>query len=302
MVDLFGVSGSNLDRVYLRIQHSTSAMECEIRSKLEDIWDVYRPFADPDFPEGFARDPEARFWEMFMGCQLLNAGRTLMATKDRQKTGGQPDLCVLDKGRRIWIEAIAPEVGQPGPDQVRGPMPISEGGSCELAPTRQAQLRTTSALLNKARRIKKYLQEGVITNDEVCLIAIGAGRFGALLNDRPFPLILSSVFPIGPEEIKFDLKSFEIVDRGFQPSFHIDRTGAPVFRTAFLDEEFSEVSGVLWSRVGIGNMSRALRPLSLVHNPLAKVPMPQKWGVWDREFVAIHQEDHWFATDILATE
>ncbi len=302
MAYLFGVKGSNLDIGYLSIREGTSAIECEIRDTLENMWVTYGPFADHDFPEGFAGDPEARFWEMFMGCQFLNAGRTLMATCDRQKTGGQPDLCVLDKGRRIWIEAIAPEVGEPGPDQVRGLVPINEGGSCELAPTRQAQLRITSALWKKTQRIERYLQEGVIARDEVCLIAIGAGRFGSFVNERPFPLILSTVFPIGAEVITFDIENFEIVDRGFQPSFQIDRTGAPVPRTAFLDEQFSAVSGAIWSRVGIGNMSRTLRPLSLVHNPLATVPMPHRWGVWDREFVAIEQEDQWISTDILATE
>jgi hypothetical protein len=59
---------------------------------------------------------------------------------------------------------------------------------------------------------------------------------------------------------------------------------------------------VLWSRVGLGNLSRQGRPLTYVHNPLAQVPLPTNWGVWDREFVTTPQGEAWESTDILAPE
>jgi hypothetical protein len=301
MTRLFDLDTPDLDLSYRNIRAGASVAERRMRDALEEMWAKYEDFADPDFPDGFARDPDARFWEMFVGCQLLESGRTLMPMHERKRVGGQPDLCVTDGGRRIWIEAIAPDIGAAGPDQVRGPTPINEGGRFARAPLRQAQLRMTSALWTKTQKIETYLREGVIAEDEPRLIAIGPGRFGAYVSDDP-PMILSAVFPIGAEIVTIDRANGEAVGRGFEPCFEIQRATGTIPRTAFLDDRFSNVSGVVWCRVGIGNMSRKQRPITFVHNPLAVVPMAERWGVWDREFVSVRDGDAWTATDILGEQ
>jgi hypothetical protein len=181
-------------------------------------------------------------------------------------------------------------------------VPINEGGGPAPAPIRQAQLRTTSALWKKTQKIERYIREGVIAAGDVRLIAIGAGRFGVYVTEYPFPMILSTVFPIGPEAVTINTETREIVDRSFQSSLEIERTSGSIPRTAFLDERFATVSGIIWSRAGIGCMARTARPLSLVHNPLATVEMAQGWGVWDREFVTRSNGDGWTAEDILSRE
>ncbi len=302
VADLFSVSGPDLDRGYINIQAGAAAVERELQAILREMWAVYEPFADPNFVAEFAREPDARFWEMYLACELLEAGKTLLPTVERSRQGGQPDVCVLDGDRRIWIEAIAPDVGEEGPDQVRGPVPINEGGGLAPAPTRQVQLRTTSALWTKTQKIERYMRDGVIGANEVALVAIGAGRFGLYASEQPLPSVLSSVFPIGPEVVTVDLAREEIVEQSFEPSFRIERAGGSIPRTAFLDERFRAVSGIVWSRASIGNMRRAERPLTLVHNPVAAAAMPEHWGVWDREFVTRADGDRWTATDVLAAD
>ena len=297
LASLWDVHGDNLDLSYVNIREGSYAQERALQEALNIMWASYEPYADPDFREGFARDLDARFWEMYLGKRLIDAGKTLLPTAERQRTGGQPDICVIDGSRRIWIEAIAPEVGDPGPDQVEGPVPINEGGGIILAPTRQAQLRATSAFRKKFKAVESYIREGVIGPDDVRLIAIGAGRFGAYVSEYPLPLIMSAVFPIGKEFASIDIESGQVVEQGFQHSPEIARQGGAIPRNAFLTEQFSPISGIIWSRAGIGNFSR---PLTLVHNPLATLPMPQHWGVWDREFVASNDGDQWIATDIRA--
>lgn len=300
MSDLFATEGEDLDLGYRNLRAGKHRVERELRGILEALWAMYEPYADPNFVGEFAREPDTRFWEMYLACQLLEAGKTLLPTAERCRRGGQPDICVLDVGRRIWIEAIAPDVGAAGPDQVRGPVPINEGGGVAPAPERQAQLRMTSALWTKTQKIEQYIRDGVIAPDEVALVAIGAGRFGLYVSEHPLPTILSSFFPIGPEVVTFELAANTVVRQAFAPSFYIERAGGRIPRTAFLDERFKAVSGVVWSRASIGNMSRAERPLSLVHNPSATVPMPGGWGFCDREFVTRAEGDGWVATDILA--
>ena len=214
--------------------------------------------------------------------------------------GGQPDLCVLEDGRRIWIEAITPDEGAPGPDQIVRPVPLNEGGGLFAAPIRQAQLRTSGAFWTKAQRIARYLEQGVIGPEDTRIIAISASRSGVYVADQPLPLIMTTLFPIGDAYITIDRETGNVVDEGFHPAPFIDRERNPIPRTAFLDERFADISGVIWSRVGLGNLSRRSRPLTYVHNPLAQVPLATSWGVWDREFVITPRGDEWEANDILA--
>jgi leucyl-tRNA synthetase len=298
MTDLFGIDGENLDRGYMNLREGKYAVEREVRAQLQAMWDQYAPFADTNFRNGFARDPDARFWEMFLGCALLDAGKSLLPAVERRKAGGQPDICILDGKRRIWIEAIAPDEGR-GPDQVRGPQSTEEGGGFGPVPVRQAQLRVTGALWTKSNIVQRYLNEGVIGPNDVRIIAIGGGRFGRHVPEGGLPLILSSVFPIGQEYVSIDRETGAVVGQGFEPSLTISRQGDPIPRTAFIDGPFAHVSGVLWSRVSIGNMSRAERPLTFVHNPQSDVGLSQSWGVWDREFVAKNDGDRWTVEDLL---
>ncbi|EJN03518.1 hypothetical protein [Phyllobacterium sp. YR531] len=301
MTRIFDFDGPNLDRGFVNLRTADHPVERELHDLIERMWERYEPYADPDFRHGFARDVDGRFWEMYLGCTLLDAGRSLLPASERLREGGQPDLCVLTDEGRIWIEAIAPDEGDPGPDQVVRPVPMNEGGGLSAAPIRQAQLRTTSAFWTKFQRVQDYLREGVIGENDVRIIAISASRFGVYVSERP-PLIMSSLFPIGGAYITIDRETDEVVDQGFHAAPEIPRQGGPIPRTAFLDPAFADVSGVLWSRVSLGNLSRGTRPLTYVHNPLARHPLPVHWGVWDREFVTVVDGEDWEATDILAPQ
>jgi len=138
VTELFATSaiGDNLDVGYLNLRASQSPVERDMVQTLEAMWAQYEPYADPDFVEAFARDPDSRFWELAIGYALLDAGKTLLATVDRPRNGGHPDLCVLEQGRRIWIEAIAPTIGESGVDQIPELVPLNEGGGFRDRPTR----------------------------------------------------------------------------------------------------------------------------------------------------------------------
>jgi len=298
---IFDFDGPNLDRGFANLREPEHSVEQELHELIERMWERYEPYADPDFRHGFARDVDGRFWEMYLGCALLDAGRILLPVSERLRDGGQPDLCVLTDEGRIWIEAIAPDDGGTGPDAIARPVPMNEGGGLSAAPLRQAQLRTTSAFWTKFRKVQQYLRQGVIGENDVRIIAISASRFGVYVPEHP-PLIMTSLFPIGDAYITIDRETDEVVDQGFHAAPEIARQRTPIPRTAFLDPAFADASGVLWSRVSLGNLSRRARPLTYVHNPLATRPLPSPWGVWDRESVTVVEGDDWEATDVLAPQ
>lgn len=299
MNDLFDVDGANLDRGFENLKAAQSPVEQQLRAMLQEMWERYKHYADLDFRQGFARDVYGRFWEMYLGCALLKAGRTLLPVAKPHK-GGQPDLCVLDNDRRIWIEAVTPDKGEPGPDQIVQPVPINEGGSFAAAPIRQAQLRTSSVFYKKARKIGCYIKQGVIAPKDIRIIAISASRFGAYVSGQPLPLIMTTLFPVGDHYVTIDRETGDFLANGFRKAPFIPRDRGPIPRNAFLEECFAHISGVIWSRISIGNLSRQNRPISYVHNPLAQTPLPEKWGVWDREFVTTRHGKEWQVNDILA--
>lgn len=297
MCGIFDIDGDGLDIGYVNIKAGLAAPEREMRDLIESLWAEYEPYADCDFCEGFAQDVDGRFWEMLLGVTLLHSGHQLLHRSERSTDGGQPDLCVVEEDRRTWIEAIAPTKGEEGSDQVPDILPINEGGGVVPVPLRETQLRTTSAFWTKSQRVQAYLEEGVIGPSDRRIIAISASRFAAVATEDP-PLIMSSLFPIGAAFVRVDRNSGNVIEEGYNYAPTIERLGGEIPRTAFSGPEFSHVSGVLWSRIGLGNLSRQVRPLTMVHNPYTEVPIDQGWGPWDKEYVVSEDASGWVAHNI----
>jgi hypothetical protein len=300
MPPLFDLAEGDLDRGYLNLRAAASPCDAAIKEQLEAMWLRYEPYADADFAEGFARDPEARFWEMYLGCALLDGGKAVQPRMNRPQGQGNPDLCVIDNNRRIWIEAIAPDVGEQGEDQV--PDLFEMVAHVQAQPLRQVQLRITSGLWTKMRQIQRYRADGVIGEQDVCLVAVSGGRFALQAAGEEFPTALSAVYPIGNAFVRVNRDDFQVVAHGHERNEMIRRGGNGIPRTAFFDETFASVSGLIWSRASIGNMDRGARPLALIHNHVARNPMPRGWRVWDEEYEAVRRGPVWAFPRVDARE
>ena len=100
MPSLFETEGDNLHVIYRNLRDGETAREREIAGILNTMYERFEPYADNEFAVAFANDPEARFWEMFLGCTLLDAGKTLVPTTERPNNAG-PDFCVLDEFSQV---------------------------------------------------------------------------------------------------------------------------------------------------------------------------------------------------------
>lgn len=300
MAPLFELAGPDLDPGYLNLCAAEYPAEQVIKAALEGMWLRFEPYADADFAMAFARDPDARFWEMYLGCALLNAGKALQLRANRAQGQGNPDLCIVDGERRIWIEAISPDVGDVGVDQVPGVVMLEDGGAAQAQPMRQIHLRITSGLWTKKQAIDQYRADRVIGENDVCVIAISGSKFALQAGGLGFPLALSAVYPIGDEYISVNVENFAVVGHGHHRAEEIERAGGNIPRTAFFDDRFAQVSGLIWSRAGIGNMDRGARPLSFIHNHAAENAMPRGWGVWDKEYQALTNDGGWSFPNFLA--
>src|SRR5437879_13909766 len=90
-----------------------------IREQIERLWLIYEPYADKHFLDESRCQFHQRTWELYVGCTLIQHGFVPKKVSDEG-----PEFYVEIGGKKIWIEAIAPEPGQ-GPDAV--PPPPSGG-------------------------------------------------------------------------------------------------------------------------------------------------------------------------------
>lgn len=262
-----------------------------MRAGLEELWSSYEPYADTNFCSEFARQPDPRFWEMYLATRLL-AGRKKLVPRAElpaaQRDEG-PDICIRKSRRKVWIEAIAPS---PGDDKNLDQVPdlFVGGDGMHDMPKRQIELRITGALSTKLKAFQKYRSDGLIDENDSYIVAISACQFALEAAGEGLPQAVSAVYPFGDEFIEFNRRTLEVVRLAHSYSSHIERAGKkndPILRTAFQDQRFRDISGLIWSRRSTGNFLGQSDDLVFVHNQVARKPIPRKWSRWYEEFYTI---------------
>jgi hypothetical protein len=93
------------------------------------------------------------------------------------------------------------------------------------------------------------------------IVAISACQFALEAAGEGLPHAVSAVYPFGDEFIEFNRQTLEVVRLAHGYSSHIERAGKrddPILRTAFQDQRFADISGLIWSRRSTGNFLVAL--------------------------------------------
>ena len=101
------------------------------------------------------------------------------------------------------------------------------------------------------------------------------------------------LYPFGEEVIAIDPKTAEFAKLGHKYSGEIERAkkdgekpGA-VPRTAFQNDYFSGIDGLIWSQRSVGNFLGNTDDLVFVHNQLGKRPLPRRWLDWAEEYFPV---------------
>jgi hypothetical protein len=297
---LFTPAPEGADIGYMNLRAQKYEVEQAINAGLEALWATYEPYADTDFPTKFAQHPDEHFWEMYLTVSLLEAGKKVRSraelTKAERDTG--PDICVLEEGRKVWIECVAPGAGIEGhPDSV----PELTGKRTVLAaPRRQVELRITSSLLQKREKFRGYQQKKIVAPEDVAIIAFSGANFWAQSSTVGLPAALSAVYPVGDEYFVMNKETFEVVKSGHALSTTIPRKGGPdIDRTAFLSGDYAEFGGLMWSRRTIGSFLGRKDDFVYVHNASASQSLPTKWTAWCEEYPVRKSEDEYRIESIV---
>lgn len=291
MPKLFDVEIDNPDGGWANIRRGEFPSEVETREALEGFWASFEPYADANFAESFAREPNSRFWEMYLTIWLLRQGKSVVRRADivdRARDHG-PDIQIIEGGRNVWIECVTPERGAFGNlDRVVDPMEGAEPMEVRTftTPRREVELRVSSALLAKRNVFQNYIRDGIVGEHDIAIIAISAANFFTESSSLDWSRAATAVYPIGELEVVVNKKTGRIVRNEYGKSHTISRTGADgIPRSAFLNDYFSQVSGIIWSRITIGNFIGRADDMSFVQNHVASNPLAENWTAWSEEVV-----------------
>ena len=254
------------DSGYDNVRDAKGGFCAEGRAFTEHLWPLYAPYADSQFLREAKDNFTERFWEMYLGCSLLDRGFRIDTPGDEG-----PDLFARIKRQRFWFEATAPSGGT-GADRV--PEPIE--GKLGAVPEGQILLRLTAAIEAKREHFERAAEKGIVAADEGAIICIDGRGIPNSISDFEPHRIVKAVFPIGSDQFTLDRKTMEVVDSGFEYRPHITKTsGTEVPTTGFLDDRLRKISALIYSRVDCAN-----HPLRMgddficVHNPKAERPLP----------------------------
>lgn len=274
---IFSEDANGEDQAYLNIRHPTNEILKKAHDLCESLWLTYEHYADRHFRKQLSISFYERFWEMDLTCAFLEKGFEVQSVE----TG--PDILLEPSTKRIWIEAVAPKNGT-GEDAVEPP----QIGVAISIPSERVMLRITSAIEEKYKKILHYKAKGIIANDEPCIIAINASQVDFSKNAALTPWIIKSVFAVGDPYYSFDRNTGKVVDQGIHYKGLIKKkNGESVNTTYFLNSEYSEISGILYSSADCCNRpTNTGEDYILVHNPFAANKLPRNEISFGQEVIA----------------
>ncbi|XUW99834.1 MAG: hypothetical protein TUN42_08040 [Dehalogenimonas sp.] len=277
------------DKSYLEIRDGIdNDYAIFIKERLESLWQNYEPFADPDFPKKFAEDIHSRTWEMYLTCFLLEHG---LPVKKKTHTEG-PDILIEQDNSRIFIEAVAPSPGDEfNPDRV----PDMNIGEMQRIPEEQIILRYRSAIEGKCAKYLNYLAQELLSPTDAYIIAVNSCKIDSAIAELFPPKIMKALFPIGNHQIKIDKKTSKFIGEGYKYRGSVKKVaGAEISTNIFLDNSYSYISGILYSRASVRTFPEMVGDdFIFVHNPLAINPVHKKFIPCSKEFVANKDPDSW---------
>jgi hypothetical protein len=140
-----------------------------LRERIVELFRFLDGMEDSHFAQELDRDAHARLWEMMVAKILKSEGYK------PKSTDHGPDFVVEKDGKRVFIEAICPGPGDEGnPNSVP---PIVYGAPiAQDVPVAQIVLRIRGAIEEKKRKYTQYLEQGIVSASDVCMIAVSSSK------------------------------------------------------------------------------------------------------------------------------
>jgi type I restriction enzyme S subunit len=233
------------------------------KSKLDILWEKFKPYADTHFLSEIKKHFHQRTWEMYVACIFLKKGFQIESSDNR------PDIKIVLGNQIIWIECVACDVGI-GKDAV--PPLKYDSSLLQDYPEKQLLLRMTNSLDAKLKKYKEYLEKKIVGKEDIFIIAIN--RAGIDHCDPGIPLIFKAVFGIEHLNIPIHPLNGAKSEKGSFWSIRDDivkQNDENISVKFFEKQEHSGISAIIYSNTNILNHPNNIgSECILTHNPIAK--------------------------------
>lgn len=294
-----------------KFRNNTKLINClvDLYRRYEE-WDLKDTKFDKDFTDGRDDHFYAYLWEMLLASHLKDIGLEIGSADEG------PDYRVSLTDQTIWVEAICPSPSGLPNDWLRMP----ESGEVWTFPHEEMVLRWTAALKEKKEKLigrpeldritdeevvkPGYVAKGIVGQDEpyviaVCSCRLGRSEFDTYVGISQLPFAVEAVFPVGPIEVAINRETMETIDIRHSHRVRIGKpSGAEVRTDSFLNPDYAGVSALLGSSAGLNAVCGNEAPIVVVHNPLAKNPLPVGIFGADQEYVATDMGDYYELRDL----
>lgn len=301
---LFVAEPGNACAAYTNLRKATEGHALDGRNHCEDLWRDFEKHADANFVTEFPVHLHERWFEMYLTVALIRAGLNVSSPKPK---GGGPDiLLTLDGGKRIWIEATCATPGTPeSPDSIPAPryadIAAGEKPIVTSRPTEQMMLRIRNSLSTKEKVYRNYLDAGIVSPDDVLVIAINVHAVHGLWADMG-DLVMRSLYGVGDLVLTLNRDTGAVVSSHHNQLTHIEKkkTGAAVAVQPFIDESLPHITAVIGSRADAVNLPRRLGDdLTLFPNLTTKVGWPTGAIRLGEEWTFTSVADGWDGKQLL---
>jgi hypothetical protein len=245
----------------------------------------------------------AHVWEAMLYRHLSALGFEFR--KDRRRKSGQlgPDFGIVHDGKTTWIEAVTPSPEGIPQDYLEPP----RRGECKARtkPHEAMLLRWTAVLKDKRDKLEHYAQMNIIASTDCAVVAVNSCRLSDWATDdvgiSQLPFAVEAVFPIGPLAVPVTRDGRVDGEPANVPRYAIRKaSGADVSTANFLDARYANVSAIIGCNRR--HMLSGPLPLTVVHNPLARVSLETGIVGATKEYVAIDKGDSYLVRELSANE
>lgn len=212
------------------------------KGDIEKMWKTYNEYAPKRFKENMLLNKECfyqRWWEMYLGTKLLEYG--LNINTSISDIGPDFKVCIGDE--TYWIEAVAPELGE---ENSKDRLPEMEMGVHSL-PREKFLLRISNAIDNKINKFKKYLEKGLVKEQDKLIIAISTcnlSQYGSLMD---FPCLAIDTLGYNKGMLSINLMTNE---KKIKDQNGVFKNNGKKVETDILKRCDSIISGIIYTNDG----------------------------------------------------
>ena len=215
-----------------------------------------------------------KYWQQM--SEILLAEELIKCNFNPKHPTRGPDFWIETNGKKIWIEVVTPE-----------PKDLPNAymdGTGDTIPHTEILLRWTAAIKDKSEKFRKYKNDGLIGDNDICVIAIN-GRLLRGCNDvfpefygiSQLPFAVEAALGVGPLQITIETKTMKQVSSELQHRPNIqNRNNANVASNIFLDSSHTHIDALWATDLDEGLLLSRSCSMAIIHNPNCNNKLPLK--------------------------